>query len=405
VEQHTIELERPLPDGLVGEFARRIFFVAGSIVDFRFVRDGEAVTAVVLTTDRPERTADLTRKLDLVLRNEVRPQLAREPKVIWRSQASRTTPTGTYERLVGDGIAWTVGEGQVALGEPVLGLMDTLDNELRRIVRRELGGREYRYPTLIATSTLQRCGYLLSFPQYVMFVTRLHSDIDLYLEFLDDIRGADRIDRQVLPRCNGVDYSLPPTMCYHTFHQFADGPVPAGNSVVTSRGKSFRHEEKYRRGLERLWDFTIREVVFFGTRDGVLGLRERLLWRVLRLVDELGLTGRCEVANDPFFGNLDSAYRSTSQRLLELKYELRLDVGGPETVAAGSVNFHERVFGDAFGLTDERGETLYTACAGFGLERFAYAVVCQYGIDPRHWPPPLRSGAQPRLDALPEIDR
>lgn len=398
MEQHTIELERPVPDGLVGEFARRIFFVAGSIVDFRFVRREEAVTAVVVTTDRPVRTADLARKLDLVLRNEVLPQLLREPKVIWRSSATRETPTGTYERLVADGTAWEVGEGQVALGEPILGLLDNLDGAVRRIVLREFGGREYRYPTLIATRTLQRCGYLLSFPQYVMFVTRLHSDIDLYLEFLADIRDADRVDGQVLPRCNGVDYSLPPTMCYHTFHQFADGVLPAGNSVVTARGKSFRHEEKYRRGLERLWDFTIREVVFFGTRDEVLSQRERLLRRILRLVDELGLTGRCEVANDPFFGNSDSAQRSSSQRLLELKYELRLDVGGDETVAVGSVNFHDRIFGQAFGLTDERGETLYTACAGFGLERFAYAVACQYGTDPRHWPPGLRPGIEPGGD-------
>jgi seryl-tRNA synthetase len=398
VEQHTIELGRPVPDGLIGEFARRIFFVSGSIVDFHFVRGGEAVTAVVVTTDRPERTADLARKLDLVLRNEVLPQLLREPKVIWRSGLARETPTGTFERLVTDGIAWEVGEGQVAVGEPALGLMDRLDRAVRRIVLGEFGGREYRYPTLIGTPVLQRCGYLLSFPQYVMFVTRLHSDIDLYLEFLADIRDIDRIDGRVLPRCNGVDYSLPPTMCYHTFHQFADGVLPPGNSVVTARGKSFRHEEKYRRGLERLWDFTIRETVFFGPRDHVLSQRERLLRRILDLVDELGLSGRCEVANDPFFGNADSAQRSSSQRLLELKYELRLDVGGGDTVAVGSVNFHDRIFGDAFAITDERGEALYSACAGFGLERFAYAVMCQHGTDPRQWPAALRPELEPEVD-------
>jgi seryl-tRNA synthetase len=160
--------------------------------------------------------------------------------------------------------------------------------------------------------------------------------------------------------------------------------------IVTARGKSFRHEEKYRQGLERLWDFTIREVVFLGSRERVLADRERLMSRVLDLADELGLAGRCEVANDPFMGNTDGAARSASQRLLELKYELRLDVGDGKTIAVGSFNFHERMFADAFALTGPDGEEVFTACAGFGLERFAYAIVCQYGADPTAWPARVR---------------
>jgi hypothetical protein len=53
-----------------------------------------------------------------------------------------------------------------------------------------------------------------------------------------------------------------------------------------------------------------------------------------------GLSGRCEVGNDPFFGGSDTPDRISSQRIMELKHELRVSVGGDRTIAVGSFNFH-----------------------------------------------------------------
>jgi seryl-tRNA synthetase len=269
----------------------------------------------------------------------------------------------------------------VALGETMADLTDALDATIRTIATGEFAGARFRYPTLIPASVMRRCGYLTSFPQHLMFVTRLHSDLDVYRDFVSDVGAGENLVTDVLDRCAGVDYCLPPTMCYHTFHQFADGVLPPGLQVVTARGKSFRHEEKYHRGLERLWDFTIREIVFIGGREEVLARRREFLERILRLAEDLQLVGRCEVASDPFFGHADVAGKSSSQRLLELKYELRLDVGEGRDIAVGSFNRHESRFGEAFGIRLPDGATAFTACAGFGLERFAYAFVCQHGLN------------------------
>jgi hypothetical protein len=157
--------------------------------------------------------------------------------------------------------------------------------------------------------------------------------------------------------------------------------------VVTSRGKSFRFESRYRRALERLWDFTIREIVFLGARDFVLDCRRRFMERSFELVESLRLGGQCSVANDPFFAGADTAERTWSQRLLELKYELRLPIAADADVAVASFNFHEQFFGDSFRIRDrdEQG-FVHTACVGFGLERLAYAFLCQHGLDPADWP-------------------
>ena len=81
--------------------------------------------------------------------------------------------------------------------------------------------------------------------------------------------------------------------------------------------------------------------------------------------------------------------------MLELKYELRLPIGEGRTLAAASFNFHEDFFGSSFDIRRPAGDgdedaTVITACAGVGLERFAYAFLCRHGVDPAAWPEPVR---------------
>lgn len=390
MSEHLITLDTPLSGPLAEEFAKRVFFVSPDIHDFRLVEDGGEVIAVAVTTATDQPPVDLADKLKCVLHNDVLPQLAMRPKVIWRSTTWRAPSGDTFDRLVDNGIAYPVGEGQVALGQPMLDLMDALDRIIRRVVIDEFGGTEFRYPTLIPIDALRRCDYFASFPQYAMFAVRLRADVDNYRDFVAATADGADIGAEVLRRSDGVD-CLPPTMCYHTFHQFAGRALPAGLATVTARGKSFRHESRYHRTLARLWDFTIRETVFFGSRDEVLAARERLMNRALEIVDTMALSGRCEVAGDPFFANTDSGARVSSQRLLELKYELQLDIAADDRIAVGSFNFHERFFGDSFDITLAGTDTTpYSACVGFGLERLAFAVVCQHGVDPAGWPAPLR---------------
>lgn len=388
--QHTVTLERPLPQFLAEEFAKRVFFASEQIQDFRLVEDEGVTTAVIVTTADGVPTADLASKLMRVLTNDVLPQLVREPKVIWRSDARTEVADGTFDQLVAREVAFPVGEGQVAIGQPLLALMDALDQVVRDIAVAEFGGGEFRYPTLIPIQALSRCNYFTSFPQYVMVASRLRADVDNYREFVEEAAVSQDIGAELLSRCGPVDYCLPPTMCYHTFNQYAGRTVPDRLSVVTARGKSFRHEARYHRTLARLWDFTIREIVFLGQRDEVLKARERFLDRALEFMNALGLSGRCEVATDPFFANADSSTQVSSQRLLELKYEIQIDIGAADSISVASFNFHERFFGDSFGITLPDASSTFSGCVGFGLERLAFALVCQHGVDPAGWPQGVR---------------
>jgi seryl-tRNA synthetase len=72
-----------------------------------------------------------------------------------------------------------------------------------------------------------------------------------------------------------------------------------------------------------------------------------------------------------------------------LKYEVVVDSGKRE-IAAGSINFAGHLFGDAFGITTDEGQTAATACIGFGLERLILALFAQHGFEAERWPRELR---------------
>ncbi|MDN0201124.1 hypothetical protein [Streptomyces sp. S.PNR 29] len=387
-----VDLHTPLPEALAPEIERRLYFVSPDITGFELVRaEGEVHGVALVTNGSPARDV-LAEKVNYMVDNDVRTQWVTPPKAIWTSPHQRSPQDGVFEQLLENGAVSEAGEGQVAVGEPLLSLLAYFDAAVREILARDFAAVEYRYPTLISTAALQTSGYFKSFPQHLMFVSRLRNDIDVYRAFQTTYADTG-VDPTVLDHCGNVDYCLPPTMCYHTFHQYKGRTLDPGRlHVVTARGKSFRFEAAYAAALERLWDFTIREIVFMGSREEVLSARELFMRKVFAYIEELGLSGFCAVGNDPFFCGTDTSGRIWSQRLLELKYELQLPVAPDRTVAVGSFNFHDDLFGQAFGIEHGDEGPVRSGCVGFGLERLVYAFLCQYGVVPENWPAPVRAG-------------
>jgi len=385
-----VALRSPIGVAHRAEVERRLFFLSADIVGFELAEDEGRIHEIVFRTTRPAEAAALGDKLAHVIEKDIAGRLHVPSKVLWHQGERRAAHPGVYEDMLAGGLVFESGEGQVALGGPVVALMDHFDAAITRIVASRFGAAEFRYPTLIPTHVLEKVGYVTSFPHFLMFVTRLHGDSDVYRAVVADLAGGGATD--LLSRCDNVDYCLPPTMCFHTFHQLAGHRFAAEERrVVTARGKSFRFESRYARSLERLWDFTIREVVCLGDPAFVTKARADLMSDVFAYLEELGLSGYCEVGNDPFFTDADTPGRTTSQRMLELKYELRADVGDDRTVAIGSFNLHDQFFSNAMGIRRIDGDLVSTACAGFGLERLTYAFLCQFGLDPAGWPAAVRA--------------
>ncbi|WP_406414803.1 hypothetical protein [Streptomyces sp. NBC_01614] len=387
----TVMLVKQIPEYLGSELAKRVYYVTPGIEGFQLISEGGRVVGVEVTTSTAVNGDELSRKLDVIITKDVLPQEQLETEIIWKSPHAAQGDDGVFAKLADADIVAEMGEGLYAVGGLFGKVMFGLDRRLHELAVQEFDADSFHYPTLISTETLRRAGYMSAFPQFLMTASRFHSDVDTYDSFTSGIAASEDIGKHIEEHSEHIGYCLPPAVCYHVYEHLSGSSLDKKSIAVTTRGKTFRFEARYRRSLERLWEFTMREVVFFGDRNSVVEQRRRMVSAVCDLVDELGLAGRVEVANDPFFLNEQVADYVQVQRVMELKYELCLPVEAGRSVAAGSFNVHGDRFGSVFGISDADGGTAHTACVGFGLERFAYAVFCQHGADPGAWPDALKA--------------
>jgi seryl-tRNA synthetase len=304
-----------------------------------------------------------------------------------RRSGERRFEPDAFEALRRKGWVVPMGSGRVSLRGPALALAHTLDEDARHIAE-GLGALEEAHPALLPTSLLARCGYFGSFPHAASLVAHLIEEHDAISDFGARNAGATEI---VQPDARSVaPYAacLSPALCYAVYASRESTRV-GGLEAVTCAGRCFRYESRNMAGLERLWEFGMREVVFIGDAERVASARARALDAILSQLERWELDGSIESANDPFFPAA-RAERAWWQRTGERKLELRLDLeragGGSRNVACASLNQHDEFFGSTFGIETADGAPASTACVGWGTERWALACFTQHGLSPEGWP-------------------
>ena len=295
----------------------------------------------------------------------VRPRRARNAcglersKRVFENSCGRTTFADAETLLSDRGeIEWNA-EGGVELRGSALALARHFDSIVAGWSR-ELGAVEEVFSDAIALETLERAGFIEAFPQKLV--------------------GIDGDD----------DFARPPALCYHHYPHLASRVVDDAGSIVTVAGRCYRNEEDRTYPLERLREFTMREIVAVGSESFVDTTRRDLIDRVGRWIVELDLEGFIEVASDPFFTRATRG-RQLMQQLQPLKYELRLSSAAGRTVAAASFNHHQDHFGKAFSIRQQNGDAAHSGCVAFGWERWVIAFVAQHGLEEENWPLSVRA--------------
>lgn len=383
-----IDLDDEIDSRLTEEIEKRIYYVSESIISFEVINDDSKVKEIDIKVEDDCDIGEVKEKLNILLDKDIKLRNVVKERKVFERDFKPEYKENIYEEMLSKGMVFKAGEGQVAFGNLYLNLMDFIDKKITEISIGMLKGKQYKYPTIIPTKVVQKCGYFDSFPHFMMFTTHIDNDMEKYVKFKEMYKSEGKITHEMLNEvCSNVDYCLPPTMCYHMYNQFENKVFKEDESmVITAKGKSFRYESKYENTIERLWDFTIRETALFGSIEFVKSSRQTFMEAMYKVIDDLQLTGCCITASDPFFIDEQVHSKVIFQKLLQAKYELRLNISKDKTISVGSFNFHDNHFSDSFNLKFENGNNIKTGCTGFGLERFAYAFICQHGIDVEKWP-------------------
>jgi seryl-tRNA synthetase len=242
-----------------------------------------------------------------------------------------------------------------------------------------------RFPPVLPRRQLEDAGYLKNFPHLAGTVFAFEgSEAQARVQAERAAAHEDWSEHQCMS-----DLVLMPAVCYPVYPAIARrGPLPEGGVTIDPGGSyAFRHEPSG--DPARLQMFHMRELVRIGEPEVVQAWREHWRDRALQLLRTLGLDADFDVASDPFFGRA-GRMMANSQREQALKFEILVQIAGPEPTAVASFNYHQEHFAGLHGIRTAVGETAHTACLGFGHERIVLALLNTHGLDVAAWPEAVR---------------
>ncbi len=383
--------ELPIPDFLVGEVASKLAYVDESIDQAEVTPQGDLIR---LRLQRPPNEAyrqtleaKVQRVVTTMVKGAFKPKIQILEDYLERPVPYRLDPTDALLEL---GELSQEANGIYTLGPFITRLIDYFEKIFLDLAD-SFKARPYRFPTLIPAKYMERVNYFRAFPHSLSYATHLREDLDIIDTFAQQAACDEHGALNTPPESfASIQTLLSPAVCYHLYFALADQPLPAGQLTATAVGNCFRYEAINLVTLERLWNFTMREIIFVGSKEFVLENRDKARQRLYSTLEEIGLAYRVESANDPFFIG-EFRKQSAFQSAFQLKYEIRAKLPFKDsTLAIGSYNYHQDFFGRHLNISLPDGSPAHTGCAAFGLERLAHAFLSQFGLDPDNWPTIVR---------------
>lgn len=263
-----------------------------------------------------------------------------------------------------------------------------------RTMAQEFDAQDQHYPVLIPNKLLLDVGYFSNFPQHITMCCHFPDRLPV----LENIaQHSTENSGQALTELFGAaldepGHVLTPAVCLPSYSQHAGMRIEDGNvHRITMQNHVFRYEANRFSPLSRGWDFSVRDIVFFGSASDLLALRAEVMERVFAFCEALDLDVSLELANDPFFVDAGRD-KVVYQRMGEVKYELLFQCPDRATpLAVSSFNLHRDYYTSVYDIAFEDGTRAESACMGFGLERWLYGFVAQKGLDPAGWPESVRA--------------
>ena len=388
-----ISQDPKIPSFLVKEIREKLAYVDEAIAIAQVSSCGSRITLVLHAAIGLERESKIRENVGVLVRSMCEGAFEPALRVVEDHTAPAPHTTDPMPELLARREVIEAGPGYFVYGSLISRLVSYIESRMIKVAD-DMGARPYRVPALISPTYLDRVQYLKHFPHSLSFATHLRCDLQKIQAFSEQVaearsEGALAESQLYAP----MPAMLAPTICHHIYFALSDTEVGAGGVIVTASGDCFRYESINMDSLERLWNFSMREIIFVGTQKQVDARLAEARARIREILGDLAISHRVMTATDPFFiGSFRNA--AAYQNAFELKLEIRADLPYKgDTLAVGSYNRHENFFGRTLNIRLANGKPAYSGCVGLGFERLALSFIAQHGLEPNRWPHAARTGA------------
>jgi seryl-tRNA synthetase len=389
IKKVTIDLGKEIDDELESEIIKESVFVSESLQSLKVKNNKIEIEIEILYKEESEiqLVKKKVEKFIAAIAKGHRP--VPENSYVEKENNANFIDDDIFETLLELNWVSEIGGGYLAFSGPALNLFNFIDQKISSVYNHNFPIEERHFPALISSNILAKSGYFDSHPNNVSFATHLKNDFDIIENFRKKYGNETNMNDLPIESVATPHTCLNPAACLPSYFVLENQQLKT-NLAWSWLGKVFRHEAKNITGLERLWEYNVREIVFIGDKNFVLEKKQEIIPIICNILDVLGLNYRIVSSTDPFFATVSAVrkfWQKSTQAKLEIKLQVHSELSPKSTeVAAGSINYHDSIFGAKFNIKAIDNEIATSACVGLGIERIMLACFAQHGVKPDKWP-------------------
>jgi len=297
------------------------------------------------------------------------------------------------------------GRGQWIFTPPMTALLRALTQLIIEKVAKPLGFSEWMFPRLVPMDVFKKLStYIEHLPEGVFYVCVPPRDPSAFEEFKREYVLRREVRTDLLKEILGEpEYIMEAIQCTAFYQFFGGGIVRVEDLPVKAYevmgGWTWRNEAGGVEGLVRTNEFLRLEMVFLGTPDEVVEIRNRIVDATLEVIDrDLDMEWRI-VAGAPFYLSPQEASKrmidvSHVNKIPTLDIEVYLPYRGSrdeaEWLEITAASVHRDFYVKNFKIREARDREIWTGCTGHGLTRWAAGFLARHGFEFDDWPSEVR---------------
>ncbi|MHA1607752.1 MAG: aminoacyl--tRNA ligase-related protein [Candidatus Freyarchaeota archaeon] len=300
---------------------------------------------------------------------------------------------------------------------PMAALIRAMEKLIVDEVAKPLGFQEVMMPRLIPLEVEYRKGHFGIANEIIWAcppVSRDPKDFEDLVDYVEITGGpppAEFLREKLRPPLYGLSYAQCEPF-YEMFHRETvdlDALEEEPIKFYDRNGPTYRWESGGVRGLERLNEFHRVEFVFLSTPRKCIEIRDSILERTERIVDEVfDLEYRVDATTAVYLehaGKMEEEGGGDFVKTYDLTAILPFQTKSrPEAeLEIASFHVHTDFYAKRFHFRDKKRRTVFTGCAGLGPSRFAYVFLVRYGFDFENWPNEIKKYIGEKLPEPPRM--
>ncbi|MEM1513450.1 MAG: aminoacyl--tRNA ligase-related protein [Candidatus Thermoplasmatota archaeon] len=331
--------------------------------------------------------------------------------LVWQSEEKKEAwNKDPSEEMLNLGWIKLMGKGKWFYFPPAAAIMRAMERIAINEVIAPIGFSEIIQPMHVSFDTWLKTGHLEGMPGEIYYICEPKSrEAREWENFVDLIKikrevSDEELIKNLKPPKEGVCYA----QCPNIYASFA-GKTIAEESlpllIFDHSTPSDRYEAGGKHGIERVDEFHRIEIVYIGTKEQLIEVREKLMERYRYVFDKiLDLEWRMAKVT-PFYLQQAGITASEEDEIKgTIDFEAYLPYRGDrskEWLEIQNISIVGDKYVKAFNIKAQKSE-LWSGCSGIGLERWTVAFLAQKGIEPEKWPQGFRRYL-PNLPKMPKF--